>query len=389
VGATALAKIANTFVISPAGSFLGWQIKMSGAPVTVGQFGNYTPLGVEKAADGSYLAVWKNGGLDEYVVWSLDSTGNWLSQSAVMSGASTALQVLEPAFNQDLNGVGGVAIRTVIETAGSTTLASIANTFVLSPTGSALGLQLKASGAAVTVGQFGNWTPLGAEKMADGSYQMAWKNGGLDQYLSWSVDSGGNFISQTPVVPGSSWYTQNFETVMHQDLNGDTVLGPVTATIENYGATKLSKVADSYFLDYGTGPQISMNGAFVAVGQFGNYTPIGAEKTANGYQIAWKNGGADEYVVWTTDIGGNYQSQTAPMPGTSVKAYEASFQQDLNLDGFIEPALLAGDVVSDGSPETSLLVNCIAAAFATPAGEGTGVVEDPQSSQPFLAKPPG
>ena len=37
------------------------------------------------------------------------------------------------------------------------------------------------------------------------------------------------------------------------------------------------------------------------VGQFGGWTPIGAVKTATGYDVAWKMTGADQYTVWTTD----------------------------------------------------------------------------------------
>ena len=74
------------------------------------------------------------------------------------------------------------AATTVIESFGSTTLTRIANTFVVSPTTSALGLQLMMSGASVTVGQFGNWTPIGAEQTANGTISVAWKNGAADQY---------------------------------------------------------------------------------------------------------------------------------------------------------------------------------------------------------------
>ena len=31
-------------------------------------------------------------------------------------------------------------------------------------------------------------------------------------------------------------------------------------------------------------------------GQFGGWTPIGAEQTASGYQVAWKLTGADQYI---------------------------------------------------------------------------------------------
>ena len=57
------------------------------------------------------------------------------------------------------------------------------------------------------------------------------------------------------------------------------------------------------------GPSLKYNGADVTVGQFGGWTPIGAEQTASGYEVAWKMTGADQYTVWNTDSSGNY-SQT-------------------------------------------------------------------------------
>ena len=224
-GATDLKQVADTYFTYAHGTANGPQLKMSNAAVTVGQFGAWTPIGAAPTASGG-LVVWKNGAADQYLVWTVDGSGNWLSQSAVLSGASTALQVLEPGFNQDLNGVGGITARTVIESAGSTTLARIANTFVVSPTTSALGLQLIMSGAAVTVGQFGNWTPIGAEQAADGTYQVAWKNGALDQYIGWNFDSSGNYLSQGAVVAGGTWYLEAYESALHQDLNGDSTTGP-------------------------------------------------------------------------------------------------------------------------------------------------------------------
>ena len=44
--------------------------------------------------------------------------------------------------------------------------------------------------------------------------------------------------------------------------------------------------------------------------RFGGWTPIGAEQTAGGYDVAWKIPGADQYTVWSTDSNGNYISNT-------------------------------------------------------------------------------
>jgi hypothetical protein len=234
-GATRLDRVANQFFLHDSGGN-GPSLKFQGTAFTVGQFGAWTPIGAEKAGSG-YQVVWKNGAADQYLVWSTDGSGNWLSQSATLSGASTALQVLEPGFNQDLNGVGGITARTVIESAGSTALAKIANTFVVSPTTSALGLQLMMSGAAVTVGQFGNWTPIGAEQAANGTYQVAWKNGAADQYLVWSTDGSGNWLSQTSVMSGSSSALKAYESTFKQDLNLNGMIDVVSSMISSNAST--------------------------------------------------------------------------------------------------------------------------------------------------------
>ena len=53
-------------------------------------------------------------------------------------------------------------------------------------------------------------------------------------------------------------------------------------------------------------------------GQYGAWTPIAAEKTATGYEVAWKYGNADLYTVWSTDNNGNYVSNTAAVSGTNT-----------------------------------------------------------------------
>ena len=181
-GATTLAQVANTYSLYAHGTTTGPQVKISGAAVTAGQFGAWTPLGAEPMA-GGYQIVWKNGGADQYVVWNTDSNGNFLSQGAVLSGTSLALESLETTFGQNFNGDGTLGVvTTVIESSGATTLAQVANTYSLYAHGTTTGPQVKISGAAVTAGQFGAWTPLGAEPMA-GGYQIVWKNGALDQYV--------------------------------------------------------------------------------------------------------------------------------------------------------------------------------------------------------------
>ena len=76
-------------------------------------------------------------------------------------------------------------------------------------------------------------------------------------------------------------------------------------------------------------------------GQFGGWAPIGAEKTATGYQVAWKDASTGLYTAWNTDNNGNYVSHISALTGfvsgtnTALKSLETSFNQDLNGDGSI------------------------------------------------------
>ena len=77
------------------------------------------------------------------------------------------------------------------------------------------------------------------------------------------------------------------------------------------------------------------------VGQFGAWTLIAAQQTATGYEVALKNGSADQYGVWNTDSSGNYVSAPiGDVSGTSaaLESMEPSFNDDLNGDGIIGEA---------------------------------------------------
>ena len=119
----------------------------------------------------------------------------------------------------------------------------------------------------------------------------------------------------------------------------DPIVGTVVP-IETVGSTSLVEIGNNFFLDSissGSGPELTVAGVAVTAGQYGGWTPIGAEQTATGYEIAWKVTGADQYSVWTTDSNGNYTSNGAIVSGTSatLESFETSFHQDLNGDGII------------------------------------------------------
>ena len=97
--------------------------------------------------------------------------------------------------------------------------------------GGLAGPLLSYGGADVTAGQFGSWTPLGAEWTGSG-YQIAWKMGNVDQYTVWTTDSSGNYLSQTPTMFGSSSGLETFEPNLHQDINGDGLIGVPTSSFD-------------------------------------------------------------------------------------------------------------------------------------------------------------
>jgi serralysin len=169
--------------------------------------------------------AWKIPGADQYTVWNTDSSGNYVSNLVdVVSGSSTALEALEPTFHQDLNGDGMIGItKIVLQTDGSTSLTEVGNNFYLYNSGT--GPELKYRGTAVTAGEFGTWTPIGAVQVT-GGYDVAWKIPGADQYTVWNTDGSGNYVSNlVDVVSGSNTALEALETTFHQDLNGDGIIG--------------------------------------------------------------------------------------------------------------------------------------------------------------------
>ena len=292
-----------------------------------------------------------------------DSNGNFLSNPVgVVPGASATWTSLEASFHQDLNGDGVISAAppppppppppsgTVIESFGSTSLTQIGNTFHL---GNGSGPLLKSSGAAFAAGSAGGWTPIGVEQTASG-FEVAWKVVGSDQYGVWMTDSNGNFMSNSVgVVSGNSTTWTSLEASFHQDLNGDGVIGTATplpppppppppsgTVIESFGSTDLTLVGSNFYLydSNGSGPTVKSGGVAFVAGSAGGWTPIGAEHTASGYEVAWKVAGSDQYGIWLTDNNGNFLSNPVGVisgNSTTWTSLEASFHQDLNGDGVI------------------------------------------------------
>ncbi|MEH2599182.1 hypothetical protein V1278_006095 [Bradyrhizobium sp. AZCC 1577] len=337
-GATSLVESGNKYYLNSSSGGTGPALKFGGAPVTEGMWAGWAPIGAEKTTTG-YNVVWKNASTGQYNAWSTDSSGNYIANTlSFVSGTNTTLRSFETSFQQDLNGDGTIGAPTVvIESAGSTSLTQIGSNYFLYQAGS--GPVLKFGGAPVTTGMWAGWAPIGAEQTATG-YNVVWKNAGTGQYNAWSTDSSGNYIANTlSFVSGTNTTLQSLETSFQQDLNGDGTTGAPTVVIESAGSTSLTQIGSNYLLyQAGSGPVLKFGGAPVTEGMWAGWAPIGAEQTATGYNVVWKNAGTGQYNAWSTDSSGNYIANTLSFvsgTNTALRSLETSFHQDLNGDGSI------------------------------------------------------
>lgn len=398
IGTTTVAQVGSGYFLDSSGGAEGPQLRLDGSAFVVGSNGDWRIIGAEQQPNG-YAMWWKNGVADQYVMWSTDLGGNFVSNGPLVNAISYRLQSLEPAFGQDLNGDTTIGTRsTVVESAGSTNLAIVGDLYFMYQGSGAAGATLRQNGDYIGWGM-SPWAVLGVERWS-GGYQVAWKNGSANEYAIWTTDILGNFWSSSSLLNSSSYALQSLETAFGQNLNGDMTIGTVSVEIESSGTTKLARVADLYFMYQGSGTSgavLQQNGSYVvAVG--GAWTALGVERWSDGYQVVWKNDQADQYALWTTDLNGNFLSSSNAMSGSSaaLQGLEVSFNQDFNSTGMVgmsaplESAALGRDTaINDATvPDMSLFTNYLAAAFATPAGEGTGVTDQASSSdQDYLAKP--
>ena len=68
-------------------------------------------------------------------------------------------------------------------------------------------------------------------------------------------------------------------------------IGVPGTVIGSARSSSLVAVGSKFFLDSistGSGPSLKTGGVDVVAGQFGGWTPIGAEQTASGHRVAWK-----------------------------------------------------------------------------------------------------
>ena len=84
----------------------GPEFKYAGTPVTVGEFGAWTFIGVGQLTGGYDIALHLPGS-DQYTVWGIDSSGNVISNATggIVSGTSSALE--SPRAYLSIKGLNG------------------------------------------------------------------------------------------------------------------------------------------------------------------------------------------------------------------------------------------------------------------------------------------
>ncbi len=349
LGATTLTQLGASYYFYANGTSSGPTLKYGGVAVTAGQFNPYVPVAAEQIS-GGYQVAMKDAAGNQFSIWNTDSNGNFVS-FAVYSGNSASLKSLEASFQQDLNGDGTIGIPSiVIETVGSTSLVQVNGNFYLNNIASGSGPTLKYGSVAITAGQFDPYIPVGVEQTA-GGYQVALKDAAGNQFSIWNTDSNGSFVSYA-VHSGNSAALKSLETSFLQDLNGDGTIGVanvVNTVIEALGSTSLVQINSNYYfnsISSGSGPSLKYAGSMVSAEQFAPYTPVGVEQSGGGYQLAFKNSGNDQFLIWNTDANGNFVSYSALLgSSTALKSLETSFQQDLNGDGTIGVPSVAATVI--------------------------------------------
>jgi hypothetical protein len=320
-GSSSLAIHADTYGV---GSIL---LKYAGAPVTVGMFAGWSPIGGEAGT-----VVWKSNSADQYRIWKIFTNGEFWNEVTV-SGSTYALQSLETTFAQNLNGDGRVGPQvTPIDSVGNTTLSIAADAYVLNIGGS-FPTVLAKDGAQVIVGQTGGWTPVAAEYG-----EIVWKLAGTDQYKVWQ---GPTVTGDGVTMSGNSLELKYREYVFQQDFNGDGQVHSASM-IESSGTTVLRQVGDTYQLGgvsgFG-GTLLKYFGAVVTEGQLGDWTVVGAERgsTSNEAYVTLHNDVTGEYKIWLTDTQSNVKYDYGAMSGSDImlRTVEESMLQDVNNDGIV------------------------------------------------------
>ena len=383
-GVTSLVQAGSDYFLNPAGG-TGPELTFGGAPVTVGLWAGWNPVGAEQTSNG-YDVAFYNASLGQFNIWSTDSSGHYITNLASgISATSSTLENFETIFQQDLNNDGTIGVPppppppppSVVEHSGATALLQAGGDYFLNPVSNlttVTGPELTFGGSPVTVGMWAGWNPVGAEQTSTG-YDVAFYNASTGTFNIWSTDSGGHYTANLASgISATSATLENFETTFQQDLNGDGTIGPPGSSppppppsgtvIEHSGVTALIQSGSDYFLNPVssgttiTGPELTFGGSPVTVGMWAGWNPVGAEQTSTGYDVAFYNASSATFNIWSTDSSGHYTANLASgisATSSTLENFETTFQQDLNNDGHVGPPPPPPPSVVEHSGATALL----------------------------------
>ena len=352
--------------------------------------GAWTPVGAVQTGDGyevAFSAPTGTPGQDQYLVWNVDSNGNYTSKATgILSGTAPSLQGWKPpsATGPSKAAPGRPRRCTQLAANSVTQLDELevsgsgsqnGDAYELNPAGGTGGPLLELNGSVVTKGQFGaaGWTPVGAVQTANG-YEVAFENS-QNQYVVWNIDSNGDFTGDaTGVLPGNSFELAGVEAAFGDGKFAGAGSKSRDADPDTDQRQKRRPAGCGWkpSNELETGDRCSSSMAAwspKASSRRPAGTPVGAVQTATGYEVAFENG-KNQFVVWNTDSNGNFTSDaTGILSSTSyaLEDLETTFGEDLNGDG------TTGPTVTQIATNSVTQLDAVANQFQlNPSGQTTG-----------------
>lgn len=300
--------------------------------ITPTSYPGWEVVGAERVNDdpnGTIEYMWQNGSNFWYST-NLD-TGNLISDNS-------ELMAKEFDFEQDFNGDGNIgALPSTIESFGQITLKTNELGFYIANDGFT-DTPITYNGAPVDSTTFAGWKVVGAELVNDlplingGEVAYMWQNGSSFWYST--INNPGNPVS------GDDLLFQ--ETEFEQDFNGDGITGLINGvTIESAGSTTLKGNFIGFYVANNGGTDIEITYAD---------TPIGPETYPGWHILGAEIDGSDVKAMWRSNTGLFWYS-TNNNSGSLVnpEAYEFTFQQDFDNDGYITQIGTSGNDILFGN----------------------------------------
>ena len=153
-----------------------------------------------------------------------------------------------------------------------------------------------------------------------------------------------DFLNPGPTQLGSPYSNLTPNDAFNEIYTGSTIQGLTTVDLEMldalgfnttlprivisaYGSTSLVEIGNNYHLESistGTGPALQYSGAPVVAGEFTGATPIGAQATATGYEVAWNVGGGEILRSGTPTAAATSSTKRSPMCRETVLRWRRS-----------------------------------------------------------------